>query len=303
VSGRWCPRGSTREPSVKGWRGWRRRGLPAVLAVGLLGGVDGAAAPPAAGAGVRPAAPAGRAVVRRRGQVLLELPHGLRAELHQGCWTASGRDQQPWTHRPNGPAHRAGAPHRRRPRGGSVVRRHRVHAPELGADYPGRGQEAVVARRPAQPVHWCGYQGLYALFGLCANGARSSGRGQLVDLQGRVLLGRRHAARNSAGAPCLNRAANLLHALCSRYVGSGHLLRTLPLPAARSPAGRIRSIDRASPNRPTNERLRGGLCVLRTRSHARSEHRRTAPAHSPETVAPPSAAEAPESTSETPRPE
>ena len=161
----------------------------------------------------------------------------------------------------------------------------------------------VVARRPAQPVHWCGYQGLYALFGLCANGARSSGRGQLVDLQGRVLLGRRHAARNSAGAPCLNRAANLLHALCSRYVGSGHLLRTLPLPAARSPAGRIRSIDRASPNRPTNERLRGGLCVLRTRSHARSEHRRTAPAHSPETVAPPSAAEAPESTSETPRPE
>jgi len=27
----------------------------------------------------------GRAVVRRRVQVLLELPHGLRAELHQGC--------------------------------------------------------------------------------------------------------------------------------------------------------------------------------------------------------------------------
>jgi len=130
-----------------------------------------------------------------------------------GLLDRSGRDQQPWTHRPSGPAHRAGAPHRRRPRGGSVVRRHGVHAPELGADYPGRGQDAVVARRPVQPVHWCGYQGLSALLGLCANGTRSSGRGQLVDLQGRVLLGRRDPARDSAGAPCLNRAANLLHAL------------------------------------------------------------------------------------------
>jgi len=39
-------------------KGWRRRGLPAVLAVGLLGGFDGATEPPAAGAGIRPAAPA-----------------------------------------------------------------------------------------------------------------------------------------------------------------------------------------------------------------------------------------------------
>ena len=264
VSGRWCPRGSTREPSVKGWRGWRRRGLPAVLAVGLLGGVDGAAAPPAAGAGVRPAAPAGRAVVRRRGQVLLELPHGLRAELHQGCWTASGRDQQPWTHRPSGPAHRAGAPHWRRPRGGSVVRRHRVHAPELGADYPGRGQEAVVARRPAQPVHWCGYQGLYALFGLCANGARSSGRGQLVDLPGRVLLGRRDPARNSAGAPCLNRAANLLHALFA--VRRFRTPVTYTSPPRSTLTSRPHQVDRPREPEPAHKRaIAGRLLDARNR--------------------------------------
>jgi len=42
----------------------------------------------------------------------------------------------------------------------------------------------------------------------------------------------------------------------SRYEGSGHQFRALPLAAARSPVGRIQSIGRASPDRSTNERLR-----------------------------------------------
>jgi len=68
------------------------------------------------------------------------------------------------------------------------------------------------------------------------------------------------APHSSAGHPRV--AQQLRHARavpqtpntrCLRYVGSGHQLRTQPLPAARSRAGRIRSIDSASPDRPTNE--------------------------------------------------
>jgi len=62
----------------------------------------------------------------------------------------------------------------------------------------------------------------------------------------------------------------------SRYVGSGHQLCTLPLAAARSSAGRIQSIGRASPDRPTNERLRDVFvasvtCPMSTRFNMRSD--------------------------------
>ena len=120
----------------------------------------------------------------------------------------------------------------------------------------------VVARRPAQPVHWCGYQGLYALFGLCANGARSSGRGQLVDLQGRVLLGRRHPARNSAGAPCLNRAANLLHALFA--VRRFRTPVTYTSPPRSTLTSRPHQVDRPREPEPAHKRgIANSACYAR----------------------------------------
>ncbi len=63
---------------------------------------------------------------------------------------------------------------------------------------------------------------------------------------------------------------------CSWYVGSGHQLRA-PEPRSTLMSRPIRSIDRASPDRPTIERLRGGPFLdARVRSYARSGLRRRA---------------------------
>ncbi len=84
----------------------------------------------------------------------------------------------------------------------------------------------------------------------------AAGRGQLVDLQVRVLLGRRDPRVAQQVRPAPDRTANPLHDLVTvrRFPDTG--CATQPVPAARSPAGAIRPTACVNPYRPTNERLR-----------------------------------------------